>query len=284
MRHIHLLLATLVATGPSNAQEKIETYKNQTNMETTVYTAQENKEMIEKLYDQALNNRDFELLGEIIAEDYVNIYGQQGVEAFKALAVDIINAIPDIQWKIESIAGEGDMVFAKLQIHGTHTGQYLNIEPTGKSISISSMAFYQFIGNRIINSNVQVDRLAFLQQIGVIPELSTIEKKNDQEQVVFIDKFLVPADAEAEFMERVNINRSLIKTLSGFIEDAIYKGTDEKGNLIYITIAKWESEKALNLAKEVVQAAYKKEGFNPAELMKRLNVTMDRRTYKEVSQ
>ena len=253
-------------------------------METTVYTAQENKEMIEKLYDQALNNRDFELLGEIIAEDYVNIYGQQGVEAFKALAVDIINAIPDIQWKIESIAGEGDMVFAKLQIHGTHTGQYLNIEPTGKSISISSMAFYQFIGNRIINSNVQVDRLAFLQQIGVIPELSTIEKKNDQEQVVFIDKFLVPADAEAEFMERVNINRSLIKTLSGFIEDAIYKGTDEKGNLIYITIAKWESEKALNLAKEVVQAAYKKEGFNPAELMKRLNVTMDRRTYKEVSQ
>ncbi|ELR71621.1 hypothetical protein C900_02429 [Fulvivirga imtechensis AK7] len=251
-------------------------------METTAYTVRENKELIEKLNTQSLNKRDFELLNNIIADDYMGINGQKGVEAFKAPAIDIISTIPDIQWQIETMAGEGNMAFAKLQIYGTHTGSYLNIEPTGKTISINSVAIYQFRDNRIISSEVQVDRLTFLQQIGIVPDLSLIEKKIDREQVVFIDKFLVPADAEAEFVGRMNANRKLIRKLPGFVEDAVCKNTDNNGNRIYLTVAKWESEAALNNAKEVVQTAYRKEGFDPGEMMKRLNITMDRRTYIEV--
>ncbi len=98
---------------------------------------------------------------------------------------------------------------------------------------------------------------------------------------IFIDKFLVPEKAKQEFTERVNINRNFIKKLTGFIEDGAYERTDEHGNLIYITIAVWENEDALKKAKEAVQAEYKKQGFNPAEMFERLNITMDRGTYKE---
>ncbi len=40
---------------------------------------------------------------------------------------------------------------------------------------------------------------------------------------IFIDKFLVPENAKQEFIERMNINRSFIKTLNGFNEDAAYE-------------------------------------------------------------
>ena len=84
------------------------------------------------------------------------------------------------------------------------------------------------------------------------------------------------------FYERTSINRNFIKNLSGFMEDAAYGYTDNDGNLIRITVAVWENIQALNNAKEAVQAEYKKQGFNPAEMLKRLNIVADRGIYTEL--
>ncbi|WAC15289.1 antibiotic biosynthesis monooxygenase family protein [Dyadobacter pollutisoli] len=107
-------------------------------------------------------------------------------------------------------------------------------------------------------------------------------KVNSAHNVQFIDKFNVPQNGKQEFLERVKINRNLIKTLPGFIEDTAYERADQQGNLVYITIAVWESEEAIKNAKEIVQAEYKKQGFNMAEMFMRLNITMDRGVYKKL--
>lgn len=100
---------------------------------------------------------------------------------------------------------------------------------------------------------------------------------------IFIDRFFVPHAAKQEFTLRMNINRDFIKTLPGFIEDTAYERTDEHGNFLCITIAVWENEDVLNRAKEAVQEEYKKQGFNPAEMLERLQITMDRGTYRELA-
>lgn len=106
-------------------------------------------------------------------------------------------------------------------------------------------------------------------------------KKSETMQQIFIDKFIVPKKSKQEFLERVRINRNFIKHLNGFINDNAYERIDENGNLIYITIAVWENETVLKSAKEAVQAYYKKEGFNIAEMLTRLNIVMERNIYKE---
>lgn len=106
-------------------------------------------------------------------------------------------------------------------------------------------------------------------------------KKSETMQQIFIDKFIVPEKSKQEFLERVRINRNFIKHLNGFVNDNAYERTDEKGNLIYITIAVWENETVLKSAKEAVQAYYKKEGFNISEMFERLHITMERNIYKE---
>ena len=80
----------------------------------------------------------------------------------------------------------------------------------------------------------------------------------------------------------MNYNRNLIKSLSGFVEDAAYERSDANGDFIIITVAAWNSQEALNKAKEAVEAEYKRIGFNPGEMMVRLKVTMDRGIYKEI--
>lgn len=105
--------------------------------------------------------------------------------------------------------------------------------------------------------------------------------KSETMKQIFIDKFIVPEKSKQEFLERVNINRNFIKNLNGFIKDEAYERIDEHGNFIFITIAVWENEAVLKKAKEAVQAEYKKEGFNIAEMFARLKITMDRNIYKE---
>jgi heme-degrading monooxygenase HmoA len=101
-------------------------------------------------------------------------------------------------------------------------------------------------------------------------------------QQIFIDKFRIPQQAKQEFTEKMNINRVFIKNLPGFIQDSAYEREDEDGNIICITVAIWESEQALNNAKTAVQVEYERIGFNPAELLIRLDITMERGIYEQV--
>lgn len=100
---------------------------------------------------------------------------------------------------------------------------------------------------------------------------------------IFIDKFTVPQHAYGEFVQRMNYNRNFLRTLSGFVEDTAYERTDENGDVIVVTVAIWAGQEALENAKEAVQTEYKRIGFNPAEMLARLNITMDRGTYKEIA-
>ena len=105
-------------------------------------------------------------------------------------------------------------------------------------------------------------------------------QKNDL--VSLIDKFFVPAAAKAEFYKLVKMNRSFLRKLPGFIQDAHYEHTDEQGNLRYVTVAAWGSTQAIDSAKEAVQAEYEKQGFDAAAMVERLGITIDRAIYQEV--
>lgn len=108
-------------------------------------------------------------------------------------------------------------------------------------------------------------------------------RRSQPDEVSFIDKFTVPVASRKEFIERVGINRKIICTIPGFIQDNIYERTSENGDFEFVTVAIWASRAALDQAKEAVQAAYRQEGFNPAAMMERLGITMDRGIYKETS-
>lgn len=252
----YLLLMMLLIPGISNAQ-------------LTTSAMERNKAIIRKLYEESLNKRNLTLLNEFIAEEYTNARGNKGVAGFEENVLPLIKAFPDVQWKIEELIGEGNNVVIRWTLKGTHTGQFNNFAATNKVVTNDAIAIYTFKGDKVIGVYVLTDRSGFIQQL----------ESPQEENVHFIDKFFVPTAAKREFHERMRINRSFIKTLPGFIKDVVYESTDAEGNLTCITIAVWDNASALNDAKKAVQAAYKEQGFNPAEMFKRLNIVMDRGVY-----
>lgn len=279
------LAAMLLVPGRSDGQVKNHINTNTKNKE--VVMAIQNKEVVRKLYEESLNKRNLELLHDFVSDEYVGPGGARGVSAFEEPVTAVIKGFPDIQWQIEALIADGDQVVVKWKIHGTHTGRFQQLSPTGKTVSNDGIGIYTLKDGKVVRTQVHTDRLSFLQQLNVLPtDLTLLSKKNTtkKDQVSFIDKFFVPAAARTAFLERMRINRDFIATLPGFIEDAAYVHTNDHGDLICVTVALWENEEALAKAKEAVQAEYKKQGFDMAEMVKRLNVVVDRGVYTELEE
>ena len=103
-------------------------------------------------------------------------------------------------------------------------------------------------------------------------------------QQTLIDRFIVPQPAIDTFMQRVNYNRNFIKKLPGFMHDAAYQHRDEKGNLIFVTVAVWENETVISNAKAAVQAEYKRIGFNMPQFLEQAGIIIERGIYEAVEE
>jgi len=244
----------------------------------TIQSQEKNKEAIRNLYENILNNRKFELLKDIISEDYTNAKGIKGAEGFQEQILLFIKAVPDVKWKVEELAADGNKVIIKHQLTGTHTGQFQSFAASGKRVSNTGFGVYEFHNGKIINNQVHTDRLGFLQEIGILPtDLATISKqKEEKDAVSLIDKIFIPKNSIEEFNRQLHINRSFIKTLPGFIRYQEFGQKDAEGNLNFISVAFWENQNSIDSAKAAAQAEFKRIGFNAAEFFQRLNIKLER--------
>ena len=240
-----------------------------------------NEVVVQNLYAQVLNKRDFNLLRSLIADEFVGIRGLKGAAGFEEPVKILIKAFPDIQWNIKEIVADDHQVAVRWIWEGTHTGQFQQFETTGKTLSNEGVGIYEVKNGKIVGAKIITDRLDFLQQIEVVPyDLSLLNvKRGDSDQVSFIDKFFVPKTSVEEFTERMNYNRNFIKQQPGLVRSERYDQHDENNNLIVMTIAVWQTQDYLNKAKSAMQVEFKRIGFDPQEFYKRLDIKMERGIY-----
>jgi len=250
--------------------------QNNQSLETKSMQTESNKRIIQNLYENALNKRDFGKFDVLISKNYTNPKGDKGVDGIKKNIMDFIQAFPDAKWTLTEIIAEGDKVFVKQKVEGTHKGIFQNIPPTGQFISNEGMGIYELKDGKIISHQILTNQLGFLQQLGVIPKTISETKSN---AIYFVDRFTMPKASFPEFFERMEMNRSFIRNLEGFISDEKMIKDEQNGNIAVITVAIWDNQKALDNAKFKVQEHYQKIGFNPKELYEKLDIQMQREIF-----
>jgi predicted ester cyclase len=90
----------------------------------------------------------------VISEDYTNAKGEMGIEAFTQGIMAITSAFPDAKWTLLEIIAEGNKVFVKHRVQGTHKGVFQNISPTNKIISNDGMVVYKLENGKIISHQI----------------------------------------------------------------------------------------------------------------------------------
>ena len=132
---------------------------------------EENKAIVRKFVEVVFGKRNWDLLDDLLAPDYVDPdYPQlQGLEGLKQMMNMYLKAFPDWHETIEDIIAEGDKVWVLLAATGTHKGEFMGLAPTGKKITIRTIDIYRIANGKIAwGRRVPTPDLAFFKQLGVV--------------------------------------------------------------------------------------------------------------------
>jgi heme-degrading monooxygenase HmoA len=104
------------------------------------------------------------------------------------------------------------------------------------------------------------------------------------DQAVFrIDRFIVPADSESEFLSDVFETNAALTGMDGCVQHHVLKQDGAAGASNYITVVEWVSFAAIQKAREAVAAKHKEMNLNPQELLNRLQIKAELGNYVPVT-
>jgi len=120
----------------------------------------ENKATVRRLWEEVWNNRELDVVDEIMSPDYAaheRRFFPRWLETF-----------PDTQFILYDMVAEGDKVVSRITFRGTQQGEYMGIAATGKQVEVKGVWIHRLEGGRIVEGQEwgYVDRLGLLRQLG----------------------------------------------------------------------------------------------------------------------
>lgn len=132
-----------------------------------------NKELMKK-FETMINTADEKLAEELVYEKapfYTPaspepLYGGKG---YLSVVHWMRKGFSDVQWHITDLVADEDKVAVKWDLTGTHDGEFMGIEPTGKKISVCVMNFYYFNNEGKVTNDIAAEgMIGILRGIGLM--------------------------------------------------------------------------------------------------------------------
>ena len=122
---------------------------------------------------ERINKGDIDGFGDLVASDFVEHQGMPALptkegtlEFFRIL----LAAFPDMHMTVEDLIANGDETVARVQVTGTHKGEFMGVPPTGTHVDVQLIDIMRFDGAGLVSEHWGVaDMLSLMQQLGVVP-------------------------------------------------------------------------------------------------------------------
>jgi predicted ester cyclase len=113
-------------------------------------------------------NRRYELIDELISEDFVDHIDAQGLDGtgrsrYLASARVVHDAFSDYHEEPVFVIADGDVAVSYALVTGTHDGDFMGLQPTGRRVEYNSFGALRFAGG------VAIERWG----IGDVPKMMT---------------------------------------------------------------------------------------------------------------
>jgi predicted ester cyclase len=135
---------------------------------------EQNKALFRKFVDRVSNHRDLSVIPELVANDFIEHEplpptiptGIQGLEMYFS---EWGKGFPNGKISVDLVVGEGDLIAGYQTWRGKHTGEYLGMPASGRSVEFHVVDIVRFENGKIVEHWAVSDTLTLLQQIGVVP-------------------------------------------------------------------------------------------------------------------
>jgi len=134
-----------------------------------------NAARMRRLFDEAWTGGDTAVVQEVVDDSFVFSRGGTSQEGGPGLYEDLIHhtreMFPDMAFALDDvIVGDGgDVVTVRWTMTGTHEGEYMGIEPTGKSIEMEGLEINWFEDGNLVETCTHPHWEGFLEEVGVLP-------------------------------------------------------------------------------------------------------------------
>src|SRR5947207_5660970 len=143
-------------------------------------------QVVDRFFTEVWNNRQFAVLEEIVdpacithqvrsAPDKITA-AARGPAALREHIESWLAAFPDLSVTTDLRCVSGANVVSWVTMRGVHAGSWQGLPPSGREVTIRSVAQHRVERGRIVEDWVIVEKLGFFQQLGLVrstPELLT---------------------------------------------------------------------------------------------------------------
>jgi steroid delta-isomerase-like uncharacterized protein len=132
--------------------------------------SEKNKAIVRRAYE-AMRKGDLATLADVIADDFVEHETMFDVPPTKEGTLQLFKALrasfPDLTMQLQDMIAEGDKVFIRATMIGTHQGEFLGVPATGKQINVPMGDFLRFRDGKVVEHWGVTDTGVMMEQLGV---------------------------------------------------------------------------------------------------------------------
>lgn len=131
-----------------------------------------NKRLVARFYEEVWARGNVGFAEDVFAHDYVRhdlrpTHPPPGPAGQASIAEQFRNAFPDLQWRIDLLLGERDLVAARWTASGTHAGSWGSLAPTGRRAEFSGVNIFRFGEHgKVVEIWNHRDDLGLMEQLG----------------------------------------------------------------------------------------------------------------------
>jgi predicted ester cyclase len=133
-------------------------------------STEDNKAIVRRMFEELFNRQNLAVVDELASSDFVHrgpgTRVLRGAEFFNQIKSRILFlAFPNLQFTIEDLIAEGDMVVTRWNIRGTHRGEFMGLPPTSNQVTWSGINITRVVEGKLVEDWVEQDTLGLMQQL-----------------------------------------------------------------------------------------------------------------------
>ncbi len=103
----------------------------------------ENKAVVQDYYARVVNGRDLDAVDEFFPDERM-------VEGVRRGCFSYFQAFPDLHVSLDELIAEGDKVFLRSTLTGTHDGEYKGIPATGRHVATDCAEVFRVVDGKFV--------------------------------------------------------------------------------------------------------------------------------------
>lgn len=136
-------------------------------------SSDQNKTIVRRLFEEPWKG-NLEVVDELTAADYIGhdpalpgpVRGPAGVKEFIST---YLVAFPDARITVEDQLAEGDLVATHWSARGTHEGELMDLEPTGREVTVTGLTMSRLEDGKVVEEFQNWDFAGLMRQVEGAP-------------------------------------------------------------------------------------------------------------------